>query len=98
MRRNNKILVASSTFVALFLSNAAFVFAQNCAQGSGTICNPLGNTTICALINAVLSAAMLIGAPIAVLFVVIAGARFVFARGNTTGLQKAKTNLLWTLI
>jgi hypothetical protein len=63
--------------------------------------NPLGNATICSLFVGILNAFMILGAPIAVVFVIIAGAKFVLARGKSegpNGLTAAKSNLLWTLV
>ncbi len=69
------------------------------AGGSIKLANPLGDIdSFQELIEAILKAAMIIGLPVAVLFIVFAGFRFVWARGNSSELQKAKTNLLWTVI
>ena len=61
-------------------------------------CNPLGDVTICDVFSAILNGFMVIGAPIAVVFVIIAGTKFVFAVGKEEALRKAKTNLMWTLV
>jgi hypothetical protein len=45
-----------------------------------------------------LNAALQIGIPIAVLFIVYAGLRFVLAQGKPEDLAKARTNMLWTVI
>jgi ABC-type nickel/cobalt efflux system permease component RcnA len=55
-------------------------------------------TTFCGLIKALLSAAVAIGIPIAVLFIVWAGLKFVLAKGNSTKLTEARTNMLYTVI
>ena len=61
--------------------------------------NPLGDIdSFPELIKAVLDGAFIIGLPVAVLFIVIAGFRFVWARGNPTELEKAKRNLLYTVV
>lgn len=61
--------------------------------------NPLGNIdSFEELVSALLDAAFIIGLPIAVLFIVLAGARFVLARGNEHKLSDAKLNLQWTVI
>ncbi len=68
--------------------NSVFVFS-----------NPLGDTTtVCALIKKLLQAALVIGIPIAVVFLVYAGFLFVWARGSVDGLTKAKKNLGYTLL
>jgi hypothetical protein len=67
--------------------------------GSGTVINPLGNiNSFCGLIKALLQAAVAIGIPIAVLFIVYAGLRFVLAQGKPEDLAKARQNMLWTVI
>jgi len=70
------------------------------AGGSYTVQNPLGNNvnSVCGLIKAVLNAVLQIGIPVAVLFIVWAGFKFVLARGNPTGLTDAKKNLYYTII
>lgn len=62
--------------------------------------NPLGGqtTTLCQLIRKVLDVTIQLATPIIVVFLVIAGFRFVAARGNSQALEKAKANLLWTIV
>ena len=62
--------------------------------------NPLGNNinSFCGLIKAILGAVIQIGIPVAVLFIVFAGFKFVLARGNPEKLREARQNLLYTLI
>lgn len=67
-------------------------------QTSGQVVNPLGVTSICGLIKALLGAAVAIGIPIAVLFIVWAGLKFVLARGNAEELSQARQNFLYTVI
>jgi mannose/fructose/N-acetylgalactosamine-specific phosphotransferase system component IIC len=45
-----------------------------------------------------LTAAIQIGIPIAVLFIVYAGFKFVLARGSPEKLKEARQNFLWTII
>jgi hypothetical protein len=66
--------------------------------GSNTLKNPLGVNSFCDLIVVILNAALIIGIPIAVLFIVYAGFKFVMARGSPTGLSEARSNLFNTLI
>lgn len=66
--------------------------------GTVSIENPLKFNSICGLIKGLLDAAIVIGIPIAVLFIVYAGLKYVLARGNATDLAKAHTNLLYTII
>jgi hypothetical protein len=63
-----------------------------------TVSNPLGVSSFCGLIKALLTGAIQIGIPIAVLFIVYAGFKFVLARGNAEKLKEARQNFLWTII
>ncbi len=66
--------------------------------GSQTVQNPLGGiNSFCGLIKAILTAVIQIGIPIAVLFIVYAGFKFVLARGNPAALQQAREGLMYTL-
>jgi hypothetical protein len=66
---------------------------------AGKIVNPLGTTkTLPDLIKAVLTDAIKIGIPIVSLAIIYCGFLFVFARGNSEKITKAKEALLWTLI
>lgn len=80
-----------------FLLAAAPALAQTCTPGSGVICSPIKGD-ICSLIKGLLDSFMIIGAPIAVVFVIIAGWKFIWAQGNKEQLKSAKENLLWTLV
>jgi hypothetical protein len=60
--------------------------------------NPLSANSICQALTLFLDAVSAIGGPIAVLFLVYAGFRMVWARGNTKELDKAKTTLWYTII
>ena len=61
--------------------------------------NPLGQTdSICKLIKALFSAIIMLGIPVATLFIVYAGFRLVVARGRPEALKKARENLMWTII
>jgi hypothetical protein len=63
-----------------------------------TLANPLNVGSFCGLLKAIFAIAIQIGIPIAVVFVVYAGFKFVLARGNPEGLKKAKANLMFTLV
>ncbi|HEY5382992.1 MAG TPA: hypothetical protein VIJ88_00310 [Candidatus Paceibacterota bacterium] len=68
--------------------------------GQYQVKNPLGSNinSFCGLIKALLGAAIAIGIPIAVLFIVFAGFKFVLARGNSEALVSARQNFMWTVI
>jgi len=63
-----------------------------------TLQNPLGVNSFCELIGVVLQAAIAIGIPIAVLFIVWAGFKFILARGSPGELSEARSNLIATII
>lgn len=63
-----------------------------------TLQNPLGVNSFCELIGVILQAAIAIGIPIAVLFIVWAGFKFILARGSPGELSEARSNLIATLI
>lgn len=67
-------------------------------QGQYTVPNPLAASSFCGLIKNILQAAIAIGIPVAVLFIVYAGFKFVLARGNPEKLAEARMNFLWTVI
>lgn len=75
------------------------------ADGTGsvssidTLQNPLGNiSSFPQLLAKLLDAAITLGIPVAVLFIVWAGFRFILARGNPGELEKARENFLWTIV
>ena len=66
---------------------------------AGRICNPIPNiTSIPGLIQTILTGLITIGIPIIALAIVYSGFLFVFARGNSKKLTKAKESLLWTIV
>ena len=68
-------------------------------SGSGKLCNPLGNIKgFCGFIKMLFVTIGTIAVPIAVLFLVYAGFKFVWARGNPTGLEEAKKNIFYTIL
>jgi len=62
--------------------------------------NPLRNgiDSISAFVEALIKVALYILYPLAVLAILYSGFLFVFARGNSTKLDNAKKNVLWTFI
>jgi uncharacterized membrane protein len=74
-------------------------YSGNSGGTSNAVVNPLGNiNSFCGLIKAILQGVIAIGIPIAVLFIVFAGFKFVLALGNPGKLQEARKNLMYTLI
>jgi hypothetical protein len=69
------------------------------AGGSHQVNNPLGGiNSFCGLIKKLLQAAIEIGIPIAVLFIIYGGFKFVMAQGNPKLLGEARQNFLWTVV
>lgn len=73
---------------------------SDCGSQGGTfkLCNPLGVDDFCNLVKALLNIIMAIGMPIAVLFLVWSGFRFILARGSATGLDDAKRNFKFVIL
>ncbi|HWB34122.1 MAG TPA: pilin [Candidatus Paceibacterota bacterium] len=79
------------------LSTSNSVSSSNC--GPHTLCNPLGGiTSVCQLVLALLNAVMVIGVPVAILFIIWAGFKFIIAQGNPGELGEAKTNFYHVII
>lgn len=69
------------------------------AQGSHSLQNPVsGYGTIGALFSALLNIIIVVAVPVVVLFLILAGFRYVTARGNPNGIQEANTALLYGVI
>ncbi|MBX4192082.1 pilin [Candidatus Parcubacteria bacterium] len=66
--------------------------------GSFQLTNPLKVNSVCGLIKALLQALLIIGLPIAVIFIIFAGLKYVAALGNPGKIAEANSNLLWTVI
>src|SRR3990167_6631782 len=60
--------------------------------------NPLKVTNFCDLLKIVLQAILIIGMPVAVVFLVIVGFKFILAQGNPEKIKEAQKNLLHTVI
>jgi len=63
-----------------------------------TLENPLGVKNFCDLVKKLLNIVMAIGVPVAVLFLVWSGFRFIIARGRPEELGKARTNFYYVII
>ncbi len=88
-------------YISLVLVFPSTIYAEtpsDCNPSEG-LCNPLGATsTLPELIKTILQGALKIGIPIVALAIIYSGFLFVFARGNSEKLGKAKDTLLYTLI
>jgi hypothetical protein len=98
-----KSLIFCLLFLGLFIS-PFFALAQgqdppggDCPDGQ--LCNPIPNIgSIPILIKTILEGIIKIGIPIIALAIIYSGFLFVFARGNSEQLKKAKSALMYTLI
>ncbi|MEK7614623.1 MAG: hypothetical protein AAB428_03075, partial [Patescibacteria group bacterium] len=63
----------------------------------GQLCNPIGSSTLDDFVVKITAAALKIGVPIAALFIMWAGFKFVTARGDKTGIEDAR-NIFWYTI
>lgn len=98
--RTNKGLLGVFLNFAL-LALPMLVLADSVTSPAGNehaLVNPLKFNTVCGLVTGVLDAVMIIGIPIAVLFVVWAGFKFVLAQGNSDKLSEARSNFLHVII
>ncbi|MFA6520689.1 MAG: hypothetical protein WCT44_03730 [Candidatus Paceibacterota bacterium] len=69
-----------------------------CNKAGGKICPTIGEGSIPEFIHTILVGAIKIGIPVIALAIIYSGFLFVFARGNSEKLTKAKDTLLYTLI
>lgn len=92
------LITAVIMLMPLFAAaEATSAFAQ-CNGSSCQIKNPLAASNFCTLIKIILQAILMIGMPIAVVFLVIVGFKFIVAQGKPEGIEKAKEDLLHTVI
>jgi len=97
--KNNLLKLTLILFIFIF---PLFSFAQGSTKPpldqSGKIVNPIKAETVNDLIKVLLEGLIKIGMPIIALAIIYSGFLFVFARGNSEKLTKAKDALLYTLI
>lgn len=67
-------------------------------NSSFTLKDPLGVSNFCDLVKALLNIVLAIGVPIAVLFLVWSGFRFILARGRPGDLETARRNFYFVII
>jgi len=60
--------------------------------------NPIGVDSIQELIALILNAVVMIGTPIAVLFLIYGGFKYVMAKGNQNKIIEANQYLMWTIV
>ena len=85
------VIAFTGTVLGFLLSSTFNAFAQVALD------NPLNSQTLCGLIKSILNVILAIGVPVLALFIVWAGFKFVFARGNPAALQVARKNFVYLL-
>ncbi len=71
---------------------------ETCNGNSCSVQNPLRVSNFCDLLRLVLNAAILIGLPVAVVFLVLVGLKYVTAYGDPGKIGKAHEAFLWTCV
>lgn len=94
------LVVFAIMLMPVFVTAASVTSPVPGGSDANTLKNPLGDSinTPCKLVLALLRAVTVLGIPIAVLFIVWAGFKFVLARGNPGELTTARRNFLNVLI
>jgi hypothetical protein len=64
----------------------------------GKLCNPLISSDISVIVITILKTVAQLGFAVAAIFLVYSGFLFITAQGDTTKLEKARSNFLWTVI
>lgn len=101
----NKIKNIYYCLILGILIPSKFVFADKNtgdtvqpAVGEAKLTNPIGTNSIQVLVDRILDIIIAIGTPIAVLFMIYAGFKFVWARGKPAELEDARKTLMWTIV
>lgn len=66
--------------------------------GSRTIMNPAKVQSVAEFVSLLLRAIMAIGVPIAIIFIVLAGFKFIAAQGSPSALAEARQNFVYVII
>jgi len=85
-------------FLTALLLLPAKIFAAGNMIIDLTGANPIASRDIYALVNAILSFVVKIGAVVVVFFIIYAGFQFVMAQGSDDKITKAKTTFFWTIV
>ena len=92
IREKKQLLFANGFYFIIYYSIPRIAGAQV------TLPNPIKKDTFTELINLFAGLAVQVGIPIAAIFIIFAGFKFVTARGNEVELQKARKTLYGTVI
>lgn len=98
--KNKPFLIFALCFIlliVLFGPLHSIVNADTCEPGK--LCNPLGQTkTLDDFVVKITTAALKIGVPIAALFIMWAGFKYVTAAGDEKAVKDAHKIFLWTIV
>lgn len=91
---NNMKIWDKLKFIVSFVILSVFPFF---AKGKELLDNPLETNSFTELASAISELAIEIGIPIAAIFIIYSGLKFVTARGNKDKIVEAKVGLMWAL-
>lgn len=91
---NNMKIWDKLKFIVSFVILSVFPFF---AKGEELLDNPLETNSFTELASAISELAIEIGIPIAAIFIIYSGLKFVTARGNKDKIVEAKVGLMWAL-
>lgn len=93
------LYIRFTTLVLIAWSFALPIFAQSSGCTTGQCLeNPLRFPTLERFVEGVLQAIVVIALPIITAFMVYAGFKFIFARGNPGQISEARKNFQWVII
>ncbi len=88
----------------ILVSNSSIAYATTQCSGStgvnsdGKICNPISATSIDGLLTSILTIVKFVAGIVLVIYFILAGFRYVTARGDETKIKSATTMLTWTAV
>jgi len=99
MKKNRLILYSVISAIVLFAAFSLNIDNVTATCAPGKICNPLGSTTtLNQVLNIVLASVQVIAGILSVVFIILAGLKFVLAQGEPAKIQKARDMLLYVVI
>lgn len=96
-----KYLISGGTILSMYAINTYIAYAVADTGGRPVgiqIQNPIGDTSIAALLNKILAFLIQLGSIAVVLAIVWAGFLFVVAQGQSEKINQAKAALKWSII
>ena len=98
MKKIKKIIFSSFILSSILLPIFSFAQMTGDPPVSSKINNPITASTLEGLIQTILVGVIKIGIPIIAIAIIYCGFLFVFARGNSEKITKAKDALIYTVI